>query len=163
VFHANLRYNSFIMKPAIRLYQPPDFESVNIVWRIAREVSLPEFQLHKGHFFYEDLVYFREQLLPKNQVWVAVDEYGHLLGFMAIQKDFIDHLYIHPDHWRKGLGGLFLAHARTLSPQRLWLYTLQCNVNARAFYEKHSFKAVEFGISPAPENEPDVRYVWEPG
>jgi GNAT superfamily N-acetyltransferase len=151
------------MKPIIRLYQPSDFDAVTILWRVAREASLPDFQLRKGHFFYEDMAYFRDHILPANQVWVAVDEHDKPIGFMAIKADFIDHFYIHPDHWRKGLGGAFLAHARKLSPERLWLYTLQCNINAQAFYEKHGFKAVEFGVSPAPENEPDVKYVWKAG
>ncbi len=148
------------MKSNIRLYQPADFDALNILWRVSREVSLPDFQLRKGHFFYEDLAYFRAHLLPANQVWVIVDEHERPLAFMAIQQNFIDHLYVHPDHWRKGLGAQLLAHARQLSPPRLWLYTLQVNTNARAFYEKNGFTTVEFGLSPAPESEPDVKYEW---
>jgi putative acetyltransferase len=151
------------MKPTIRLYQPADFDAVTVLWRVAREVSLPDFQLRKGYFFYQDIAYFRDHILPVDQVWVAADERNTPIGFMAIRDDFIDHLYIHPDHWRKGLGGELLAHARRLSPERLWLYTLQCNGNARAFYEKHGFKVVELGVSPAPENEPDVKYARQAG
>jgi hypothetical protein len=40
------------------------------------------------------------------------------------------------------------------------LATLQVNLPARAFYEKNGFKAIEFGISPPPESEPDVKYEW---
>ena len=150
------------MKSDIRLYQPSDFDAIVILWRISREVSLPDFQRRKGHFFFEDINYFREHVLPQNQVWVVTDENNTVLGFMALQVDFIDQLYIQPAHWRKGLGAQLLDHARQLSPERVWLYTLQVNRNARAFYEKNGFKAVEFGISPAPESEPDVKYVWEP-
>jgi GNAT superfamily N-acetyltransferase len=148
------------MKAAIRLYQPTDFDALNILWRVSREVSLPDFQLRKGHFFHEDIAYFRRHVLPENQVWVAVDESNYPMAFMAIQADFIDQLYVHPDHWRKGLGAQLLAQARTLSPNRVWLYTLQVNLNARAFYEKNGFKTIEFGISPPPESEPDVKYEW---
>ena len=151
------------MKANIRLYQPADFDAINILWRVAREVSLPDFQRRKGYFFYQDLAYFRDHLLPENQVWVVLDgsqTNSPPVAFMAIKDDFIDHLYVHPEHWRKGLGGQLLAHARNLSPQRLWLYTLQINLNARAFYEKQGFRAIEFGLSPAPENEPDVKYEW---
>jgi GNAT superfamily N-acetyltransferase len=148
------------MIPVIRFYKPADFDALNILWRVAREISLPDFQQRKGYFFYQDMAYFRAHVLPDNQVWVAADEIGTPLAFMAIREDFIDQLYVHPDHWRKGLGAQLLAHARVLSPSRLWLYTLQVNLNARAFYEKNGFKAVEFGVSPAPENEPDVKYEW---
>ncbi len=155
-------YNSFTMKIKIRPYQPADSDAINILWRISREVSLPEFQLRKGHFFYEDIAYFHAHVLAQNQVWVALGDNETRLGFMAMQDDFIDQLYIHPDHWRKGIGQQLLDHARQCSPRRLWLYTLQINTNARAFYEKNGFKAVEFGVSPAPESEPDVKYLWEP-
>jgi ribosomal protein S18 acetylase RimI-like enzyme len=40
------------------------------------------------------------------------------------------------------------------------LYTLQVNLNARAFYEKNGFNVVELGVSPAPESEPDLKYEW---
>ena len=43
------------------------------------------------------------------------------------------------------LFGWLLAHARTLSPRRLWLYTLQINLNARAFYEKNGYRLVSTG------------------
>jgi GNAT superfamily N-acetyltransferase len=148
------------MKPIIRLYQPADFDALIILWRVSREISLPDFQLRKGHFFHEDLAYFQTHVLPENKVWVIAGEANRPTAFMAIRDDFIDQLYVHPDHWRMGYGQQLLIHGRTISPRRLWLYTLQINLNARAFYEKNGFRAVEFGISPAPENEPDVKYEW---
>jgi GNAT superfamily N-acetyltransferase len=147
------------MKSLIRLYQPTDFDAVIILWRASREVSLPDFQRRKGHFFYEDLAYFREHVLPENEVWVA-EEDDRPVAFMAIQDDFIDHLYVHPDYWRRGIGKKLLEHARTLSPLHLWLYTLQVNLNARSFYEKNGFVITKLGVSQPPENEPDVKYEW---
>jgi ribosomal protein S18 acetylase RimI-like enzyme len=143
----------------IRLYQAADFDPVTILWRIAREKSLPEFQRLRGHFFYEDRGFFQEHVLGEDQVWVA-EERGSVAGFMAIREDFIDHLYVHPDFWRQGLGSQFLAFARGLSPAHLWLYALQINLHARAFYEKNGFRAEKLGISPPPESEPDVEYHW---
>jgi putative acetyltransferase len=149
------------MKSTIRPYQSTDFDAVIILWRASREVSLPDFQQRKGHFFYEDLAYFREHVLPENNVWV-VEEDGRPIAFMAIQDDFINHLYVHPDYWRRGIGQMLLEHARRLSPLHLWLYTLQVNLNARAFYEKNGFVITKLGVSQPPENEPDVKYEWFP-
>jgi len=143
----------------IREYRPDDFDPVTILWRISREKSLPEFQMMKGHFFYEDQNYFQNHILKENRVWV-VDMDARPVAFMAMNKDFIDQLYIHPDYWRQGIGDALLKFARMQSPVHLWLYTLQVNVNARAFYEKNGFIAEKFGISPAPESEPDVEYHW---
>ncbi len=148
------------MNLQIQKYTPDDFDAVTRLWRRAREGSLPEFQRTKGYPFEMDCVYFREHVLPNNEVWVAHAD-GRPAALMAIKNDFIDQLYVDPDFWRMGVGATLLAHARTLSPRRLWLYTLQINLNARAFYEKNGFKVVKFGISPPPESEPDVEYLWE--
>ena len=129
--------NSFI----IRDYRPEDFDAVTILWRVAREKSLPEFQRAKGHFFYEDQDYFRDHVLKENHVFVVeVDE--RPVAFMAMRDDFIDHLYVHPDYQNRGIGKDLLALARQRSPEHIWLYTLQINRNARAFYEKNGFHVV---------------------
>ena len=150
----NMSENSFI-----RDYRPEDFDAVTILWRVAREKSLPEFQNAKGHFFFEDQNYFRDHILKDNKVFV-VERDQHPIAFMAMKDDFVDQLYVHPDYQNRGVGKALLDYARQLSPEHVWLYTLQINVNARAFYEKNGFVAEKFGISPAPENEPDVEYHW---
>jgi GNAT superfamily N-acetyltransferase len=143
----------------IREYRAEDFDAVTILWRISREKSLPEFQLEKGHFFYEDLDYFRNVVLKSNEVWVAELEHRPI-AFMAMRGDFIDQLYIDPDYQRRGIGKALLNFAKGQSPHHLWLYTLQVNANACAFYEKNGFIAEKFGVSPPPESEPDVEYHW---
>ena len=143
----------------IRDYRAEDFDPVTILWRISREKSLPEFQRAKGHFFYEDQDYFRDHVLKDNKVFV-VESDQRPVAFMAIRDDFIDHLYVHPDYQQRGIGKALLDLAHQLSPEHIWLYTLQINTNARAFYEKNGFMAEKFGISPPPENEPDVEYHW---
>ena len=145
----------------IRAYGPVDFDVVTILWRLTREKSLPDFQRLKGHFFYEDRDYFREHILADDEVWVK-ESGGKIAAFMAMRNDLIDHLYVHPDAWRRGLGRELLAFARRRSRGHLWLYTLQVNLPARLFYEKNGFKVEKLGMSPPPESEPDVEYHWRP-
>jgi len=140
-------------------FRDEDFDAVTILWRIAREKSLPEFQRAKGHFFYEDQDYFRDHILKDESVLV-VESAGRPVAFMAMRADFIDHLYVHPDFQNRGIGKALLEHARQVSPDHLWLYTLQINMKARAFYERNGFTAEKFGMSPPPESEPDVEYHW---
>jgi putative acetyltransferase len=144
---------------SIRPYKSDDFEVVTSLWRRAREQAFPEFQRRKGHTFAEDQAYFRSVILVNNDVWVAEVD-GKPVAFMAIAGDFIDQLYVDPNYQRRGLGKALLDHARSLSPEHLWLYTLQINSTGRAFYEKNGFRAVKLGISPPPESEPDVEYHW---
>lgn len=144
---------------SIREYRDDDFNAVTIVWRVAREKAMPEFQRTKGHFFYEDQAYFRDHILKENEVWVV--EFENMpVALMAMKDDFIDQLYVHPDFWRRGIGTLLLNFAREKSPKHIWLYTLQVNKNACVFYDANGFIAEKFGVSPPPENEPDVEYHW---
>ena len=55
-----------------------------------------------------------------------------------------------------------IAFAKTLHPDGLELHTHQENHAARQLYERHGFRAVKFGLSPPPENAPDVEYHWRP-
>ncbi len=148
-----------MMDDRIRPYGADDFAAVTRLWRRARLESLPEFSARHAHTCEEDCLYFREHILARNQLWV-LDVDGCPAAFLAVKDEFIDCLYVDPSHWRQGLGKALLAHARSLSPRRLWLYTLEENVNARAFYEKNGFRAVKFGISPPPESELHVQYEW---
>ena len=61
-----------------------------------------------------------------------------------------------PEAQRSGIGSVLLRAAHALSPAELRLYTFQRNAPARAFYAKHGFAEIAFGVSPAPESEPDV-------
>jgi putative acetyltransferase len=143
----------------IRDYRAADFDAVTILWRIAREKSIPEFQNAKGHFFFEDQDYFHDFILKQNKVFVVESDHRPI-AFMAMKDQFIDQLYVHPDRQKIGVGKALLEYARSLSPEHVWLYTLQINTNARAFYEKNGFVPEKFGISPPPESEPDVEYHW---
>jgi putative acetyltransferase len=154
--------NFFLTMPAnffIRDYRAEEFDAVTILWRISRERSLPELQRAKGHFFYEDQDYFRDHVLRENRIFV-VESDKRPVAFMAMKREFIDQLYVHPDYQNRGIGKALLDRARQLSPEHIWLYTLQININARVFYEKNGFIAEKFGISPPPESEPDVEYHW---
>jgi ribosomal protein S18 acetylase RimI-like enzyme len=145
----------------IREYTENDFDALTRLWRVAREKAFPDFMRRVPHTFEEDCDYFRNVILHNNDVWVIEAE-NRAAGFLAIAGDFVDQLYIHPDFQRRGLGELLLDHAKRLSPEHVWLFTLQINTNGRAFYEKNGFVALHFGVSPAPESEPDVEYHWRP-
>jgi len=148
--------------PEIRRYEPPDFDAVNDLWRRSRLRAFPDLQARKGHTAEEDREYFRDVVLVRHDVWV-VELDGRVAGFLAIAGDFIDQLYVDPDHQRKGLGRTLIAHARRLSPSGLRLSTFQINHAGRAFYEGQGFVAARLGVSPPPESEPDVEYRWHPG
>jgi ribosomal protein S18 acetylase RimI-like enzyme len=145
----------------IRRYGPEDFAAVTDLWRRARVQAAPEVQARLGYTLEDDRRYFRDVVLVKHEVWVA-EVRDRPAAFMAMKGDFIDQLFVAPEHQRGGIGGALLAHARALSPGGLRLFTFQSNAGARAFYEGHGFTVVRLGVSPPPESEPDVEYRWRP-
>jgi GNAT superfamily N-acetyltransferase len=104
---------------------------------------------------------FREVIRPHCAIWVGVAD-ERVLAFLAMRGSYIDRMYVDPTEWRKSWGTRLVNFAKTLSPTGLELCTHQQNHAARALYEKLGFTAVRFGISPPPENVPDVEYHWRP-
>jgi putative acetyltransferase len=115
-------------------------------------------QFPKLHTPEEDESFFTNVVFTKNKVYIAEDESGKIVGFIAFNNEFIDHLYLLPEAQRKGVGseliGLALQHSAHL---KLW--TFQENFGARAFYEKHGFVAIlETNGADNDERQPDILF-----
>ena len=98
---------------------------------------------------------------PRCNIWVGT-RYEQVVAFLAMAGSYVDRMYVDPTEWRKGWGTRLVLFAKTLHPNGLELRTHQGNHAARQLYEKHGFRAVKFGLSPPPENAPDVEYHWRP-
>ncbi|MEM1035596.1 MAG: GNAT family N-acetyltransferase [Pseudomonadota bacterium] len=108
----------------------------------------------------EDVEYFRKEVLPKQTVCIAEDA-RKILGFIAYDKTWLNHLYIAPDNLRQGVGSELLSIAKA-ETKVLNLWTFQRNQAARDFYAKHGFLEVEFTDGASNEEKtPDVRMVWK--
>jgi ribosomal protein S18 acetylase RimI-like enzyme len=102
-------------------------------------------------------------VLARCTTWVATDREDAALGFAAVDGDILEHLYLHPDVRRQGIGSLLLAQVRRARPAGLTLHVFAQNTAARAFYERAGFRVLETGDgSGNEEGLPDVRYGWTP-
>jgi len=145
----------------IRKFQPADEADVVEVWHragIAAYTFLPTWQaftLEQARWVFDRII------RPNCVIWVAtLDE--RVVAYLAMKGTYIDRLYVDLLEWRKGWGTQLVNFAKHVSPRGLELHTHQENVVARAFYERHGFRAVKFGLSPPPESAPDVEYHWRP-
>ncbi len=145
----------------IRPFENADFKPVTQLWYHAKKQAFPYSDFQQRLTPFDDECYFRDTILMKCDVWVAEID-GIIMGFMAMERDYIDQLFIDVNHQRQGVGTALLNKAKEISPTYLRLHTFQQNTKARQFYEKHGFKTLRFGVSAAPESIPDVEYGWWP-
>jgi GNAT superfamily N-acetyltransferase len=143
----------------LRTIRPSEHAAASALWSRSKESAYPWLAIEQAHTRAEDLAYFRESVCARCEVWLALRE-ARIVGLLALEASHIDQLYVEPGEQGSGVGSALLAHAKSLRPAGLSLFTFQRNARARVFYEARGFRAVRFGVSPAPESEPDVRYEW---
>lgn len=145
----------------IRSFREADFDRLVAHWHETNRASFPWLESEQRHTLDDARSFFRQSILATCEVWVA-EEPGALLGLIALSGDgWVKQLSVFPKHQRRGIGTRLLQHAKDRADSGLRLYTLQRNLPARRFYEKHGFRAIAFGTSPTPESEPDVQYLWQ--
>jgi len=143
----------------IREYAEADLECTAKVWLRSGQDEyyyLPAFQELNEETAVD---VFRHVIQDKCRIWVH--ESGEKVnGFMAMNNNLIDRLYIDPLHQGTGIGSLLINHAKELFPGGITLKTHKKNTYACRFYEKRGFRPVAYGVSPAPESMPDIEYRW---
>ncbi len=137
-----------------------EVEQTVAVWARSRWDAQPWLERRMGHTLADNLAFFRGTVMKTTEVWVAARG-DAIVGLLALAPGRVEHLYVDPPAQGQGVGSTLLDHAKRLTPDGLTLFTHQRNRRARAFYEGRGFRAVAFGVSPAPESEPDVEYRWD--
>jgi GNAT superfamily N-acetyltransferase len=116
-------------------------------------------QLHTAE---EDRAWMRDVVFQHGQVWIAEFD-NRLAGFVSVERDALEHLYVHPDFHNRGVGSALLYKARELSPGGFRLWVFQQNAQARRFYESHGLKLLRVTDGAANEERtPDAEYRWRP-
>ncbi len=145
----------------LRPYEAGDQDELVRLWHRSKRHAYPYLATEQAYTLETDTAFFRDHIEGRCELHVATGE-GEILGFLALEGDYLDRLYVRPDCQRGGVGSALLELARSLRPDGLELHTHQQNVSACAFYEKHGFAPVSWGSSSPPESAPDVRYRWRP-
>ncbi len=145
----------------IRPYRTEDESGVVRVWHRAGRAAYTFLPTWQAFTFEHARQVFRDVILANCGVYVGTRG-NVVLAYLALNRSYIDRLYVDPSAQRSGWGTSLLEHAKGLHPEGLELHTHQENYAARDFYERHGFVAVKFGISPPPESAPDVAYHWRP-
>jgi GNAT superfamily N-acetyltransferase len=102
--------------------------------------------------------WFREVCFRSREVWVATDG-GALRAMMVIEGDWVEQLFVAPEHLRQGQGSRLLNHAQSIRDE-LMLWCFEANTPARAFYERHGFHSGEPASADNEELAPAIKYRW---
>ncbi len=113
----------------------------------------------KIHSDEEDRAFVRGLIMTK-EVWVALWD-GQIVGMMCLNDDWLEQLYVEPEHQSRSVGYALFHTAKLERPKGFQFWTFQANKRARRFYEKLGCEPVEFTDgSRNEERTPDVRYVY---
>ena len=148
---------------SIRIATPSDANALTNLYLASRQEYISFAPLIHSDSAVQQWI--QDVLIPTSQVWLVEHE-GVIIGMMAIAEkqgiNWIEQLYVLPKEVGQGVGSFLITKAKALQlPLRL--HTFQENLNARRFYEKHTFKILEFTDGSGNEEHcPDMLYEWKP-
>ena len=131
-------------------------EIVHVFRRSRAEILTFLPQLHSKE---DDIAYFREEVWSTNKIVVALNK-DTIIGFIAYQKEHINHLYILPEYVGTGIGKSLLDKVKE-SYQKLDLWVFQDNKNAIGFYVSNGFEVIKESDGQMNEEKlPDFLMAW---
>lgn len=138
-----------------------DADEIASLYLASRADALP--YLRRIHTEDEVRAWIRNVALNRGETWIARRD-GAIVGFITLVDEQVEHLYVLPGNYRRGIGRTLLDLAKTRRPNQLYLYTFQRNTSARAFYETQGFQIIDISDGTRnEETEPDIYYRWTCG
>ena len=121
---------------AIRRGTPDDVQRALEIWRHA--VDATHTFLSAEHRAEIDAL-VRDSFLPNAELWLAVDANDRQMGWLVMDGDMIDALFVDPAAHGQGYGSRLVDQAASLSP-RLRVEASEQATNALPFYLARGFR-----------------------
>ena len=134
-----------------------DAEQVAELYLATRRAAVPAMppQVHPPESVHAHLA----AAVRDKEVWVA--EADDVVGFATLSGDWLDALYVGPDHQGFGIGTALLELVKAQRPSGFSLWVFAGNAPARGFYHRHGLVELEHTDgSGNEERSPDVRMAW---
>ena len=98
--------------------------------------------------------------LTAYDVWLATLG-DRVAGYARWTPTWLDDLYVHPDHQRRGVGAALFDLVTAQRPAGFCLWVFESNEPAREFYRRHGCLELErTDGSGNEERAPDIRVAW---
>ena len=106
--------------------------------------------------------WMRDVVFRSERVWVA-EHADRIVGYASADGEFLNHLYVLPEHQGRGIGTALLAAVMEHSRDGMKLWTFEPNEGAIRFYVRHGFRTLRRTDGRTnEENVPDRLMVWRP-
>lgn len=139
----------------IRKLREEDIDRVMQIWLDAN-VKAHDFISEKywsGHF---ELV---KEMLPQTEVYVYEDESKEIQGFVGVNEDYIEGIFVQGDVRSQGIGKQLLEYVKN-TRNKLGLSVYQKNRRAIKFYRREGFKIQSENLDEKTD-EMEYNMVWE--
>ncbi len=138
----------------IRKLSEKDMNEISEIWLSA---NLQAHDFVPASYWTENLPFVKE-MLPKAEVYVYKDEERkETAGFIGINEDYIEGIFVKSYARSKGIGKALLDYAKTLK-SHLYLHVYEKNNRAVCFYKRENFRLEREGID---ENTGEKEYCME--
>ena len=120
--------------PLIREYRPSDLDDVLDTWEAASAVA---HRFLAEEFLRQERHNIPNVYLPIAETWVWEVE-GAVVGFIALIKNEVGAIFVHPSYHGSGIGRALMDKARALRGN-LEVEVFERNAIGRAFYDRYGF------------------------
>jgi ribosomal protein S18 acetylase RimI-like enzyme len=141
-----------------RYYVEADLDEVVALWYRSWTKAFSD--LKHPQSFEQWKVRFQNDYANNAEIWIA-EISNKIVGFVIIVDNEIAQIFVDVDIQRKGIGTILINKAKQISAKGLKLTTLQQNIHAHHFYEKHGFLVGKMGMNPI-NGHPNIEYFWNP-
>lgn len=125
----------------IRAYEQHDFSTLcTIFLRAIKETASADYSARQIAAWAQVDEEPRRQKIAASRVIVAEKD-TVLVGFITAVDDYIDLLFVSPDHSRQGVASALLKTLLLQHPERV--FTVEASITAKPFFERHGFQVIE--------------------
>ncbi|MEF3303402.1 acetyltransferase [Paenibacillus sp. GYB003] len=117
-------------------YEEKDHDALVSIWHRAVR-GTHDFLSEDDIAFYYDIV--KNGALRDVELWVERNGEGVPIGFIGLQDDKIEMLFVDPEYHGRGAGSRLIRHAESLKGSKLKVDVNEQNEKAYAFYVRQGF------------------------
>ena len=141
---------------SLRIAEHHESEAIADLFARSRAAALPFLPIL--HSRDEDIAFFGGYIARRQMTLAIVD--GQIAGFLAQTPGWIEQLYLDPKQRRRGVGRLFLDHAKATHLD-LHLWCFEENIAARKFYAAQGFVEQRRTNGDNEAGLPDILFRWQ--